>query len=175
MFQHLPNHPLPIRSFGAEAVGGVPTSVTATEAYNAMESGVVDTVALGLLPDATPLRFGLVWRGGGRGLGEAKEREVSVVIVVVEEGVSAAAVGGGRRRWGPVARVIALRIAVTLQQPQQLGLDQAPSRSVLPARLAAARLFPPRVLLLAFRCLVLAGTSGSRSGSRRGPRHGGWR
>jgi len=28
-----------------EAVGGVPTSVTATEAYNAMESGVVDTVA----------------------------------------------------------------------------------------------------------------------------------
>ncbi|WP_164661136.1 C4-dicarboxylate TRAP transporter substrate-binding protein [Tropicibacter sp. Alg240-R139] len=27
------------------AVGGVPTSVTATEAYNAMESGVVDTVA----------------------------------------------------------------------------------------------------------------------------------
>ncbi|MEM8776533.1 MAG: C4-dicarboxylate ABC transporter substrate-binding protein, partial [Pseudomonadota bacterium] len=28
-----------------EAVGGVPTSVTATEAYQAMESGVVDTVA----------------------------------------------------------------------------------------------------------------------------------
>lgn len=28
-----------------ESVGGVPTSVTATEAYNAMESGVVDTVA----------------------------------------------------------------------------------------------------------------------------------
>ena len=28
-----------------EAVGGVPTSVTATEAYNAIESGVVDTVA----------------------------------------------------------------------------------------------------------------------------------
>ena len=28
-----------------EAVGAVPTSVTATEAYNAMESGVVDTVA----------------------------------------------------------------------------------------------------------------------------------
>lgn len=28
-----------------KAVGGVPTSVTATEAYNAMESGVVDTVA----------------------------------------------------------------------------------------------------------------------------------
>ena len=28
-----------------EAVGGVPTSVPATEAYNAMESGVVDTVA----------------------------------------------------------------------------------------------------------------------------------
>ena len=27
------------------AVGGVPTSVTATEAYQAMESGVVDTVA----------------------------------------------------------------------------------------------------------------------------------
>ena len=28
-----------------EAVGGVPTSVTSSEAYNAMESGVVDTVA----------------------------------------------------------------------------------------------------------------------------------
>ncbi len=28
-----------------EAIGAVPTSVTATEAYNAMESGVVDTVA----------------------------------------------------------------------------------------------------------------------------------
>ena len=28
-----------------EAVGAVPTSVTATEAYQAMESGTVDTVA----------------------------------------------------------------------------------------------------------------------------------
>ena len=32
------------------AVGAVPTSVTATEAYNAMESGVVDTVAFAQHP-----------------------------------------------------------------------------------------------------------------------------
>ena len=42
-----------------KAVGGVPTSVTATEAYQAMESGVVDTVAFA---QHAHLSFGTILR-----------------------------------------------------------------------------------------------------------------